>query len=76
MPLAPTPGPCRRRLARLRHLAGRWWATTRRRRPQPDDVAWARSLLSPAEAALWCRLSPADQAHAVDVARATETAFE
>jgi hypothetical protein len=36
-----------------------------------DDRAWAASLLMPAEYALWARLAPHDQFHAVRVAKVT-----
>src|SRR5260221_6269623 len=55
--------------ASLRLLAGRFGAAILRLRCNPDDEAWARSALTPAEHALWVRLSAADRRHSLIVAR-------
>jgi hypothetical protein len=51
----------------LRRLAD----SARAVRLSPDDRAWTESLLTPAEYALWARLAPHDQVHAVRVAKVT-----
>lgn len=55
--------------ANLRLLAGRFVGAVLRLRSDPADEAWARSVLTPAESALWGRLSAADRRHSVKVAR-------
>jgi hypothetical protein len=52
-----------------RLLAERFVAAVLRLRSDPDGEAWARSVLTPAEHALWARLSTADRRHAVQAAR-------
>jgi hypothetical protein len=61
-------------LTRIRHLVRRTLVSLRGREPSAGDDAWARSLLSPAEADLWEQMTPVDRAHAVEVARAVEQA--
>jgi hypothetical protein len=53
-------------------LAGRAIAAAVRPRSDPADQAWAESLLTPAEFALWCRQSDYDRHHAIQVARRVE----
>ncbi len=54
------------------HLVRRAASTLFRRRTPSDDLAWASSLLSDAEQRLFDRMSPADRAHSVRVARRVE----
>lgn len=51
------------------HLAKRFVGSLSRARPPADDDGWARGHLGPGEQTLWARLDPADQRHAVGVAR-------
>lgn len=51
-----------------RFLWSLWWSL-RPRPPDPVDDAWARGHLRPSEEALWDRMVPLDQRHAVAVAR-------
>jgi hypothetical protein len=44
--------------------------------PRPVDAAWASGLLSPAELAIWRRLSGPDRRHAVGVARRVDAALD
>ncbi|MCC6433708.1 MAG: HD domain-containing protein [Acidimicrobiales bacterium] len=53
----------------LLHLVRRFAAAARRAGPTPQDEAWARSLLTDAEATLWQRHRPGDRRHSVAVAR-------
>jgi hypothetical protein len=55
--------------ASLRLLAGRFAAAVLGLRGDPDDEAWARTILTPAEHSLWTKLSSADRRHALVVAR-------
>ena len=56
------------------HLVRRFTRSLSRRPPDAADVEWARSVLTPGEWTLWARLPNQDRAHAVRVARRTETA--
>jgi hypothetical protein len=56
------------------HLVRRATSTLFRRRTSPDDAAWATSQLSEAERRLFDRMTPADQAHSVRVARRVDAA--
>lgn len=58
--------------ATFRELAGRAFAAMGRRGCGPAEREWARSILTPAEFALWIRQSDYDQSHAVQVARRVE----
>ena len=51
------------------HLARRFVGSFSHEPPSPADVTWVRSLLLPAEWAMWERLVPADQRHTIAVAR-------
>ena len=53
-------------------LAGRAIAAAVRPRSDPADRAWAESILTPAEFALWIRQSDYDEHHAIQVARRVE----
>ncbi len=58
--------------ATLLELAGRAIAAAVRPRSDPADRAWAESILTRAEFALWIRQSDYDQHHAIQVARRVE----
>ncbi|HEY4331560.1 MAG TPA: HDIG domain-containing protein [Ilumatobacteraceae bacterium] len=51
------------------HLVRRFVGALSRKAPPTGDDAWARSLLEPAEVALWERMSNADRRHSIEVAR-------
>ena len=51
------------------HLVRRVASTLFRRRTPPEDATWAGEQLSDAERRLFDRMTPADQAHSVRVAR-------
>lgn len=53
-------------------LVGRAIAAAIRPRGDPADRAWAESILTPGEFALWLRQSDYDQHHAIQVARRVE----
>ncbi len=53
-------------------LASRAIAAAVRRPIDPDDRAWAQSLLTPAEFDVWIRQSDYDQHHTIQVARRVE----
>ena len=55
--------------ATARHLAGRFAGSLRPGGPRAIDAAWVAGILTPAELAIWRRLSGPDRRHAVDVAR-------
>lgn len=57
--------------ARLRHLVRRFVQTVKGREPTQADLDWVAGQLSPAEYTLFERMTPTDQAHAVEVARLT-----
>ncbi|HTY40832.1 MAG TPA: hypothetical protein VMH79_03050 [Thermoanaerobaculia bacterium] len=50
-------------------LLSRWVAAARRVPLEPEDDAWARALLTPAERVLWETLPLVDRRHSVEVAR-------
>jgi HD domain len=50
------------------HLARRFVETLGPAEPRPDEEAFAATILSPGEAALWRRMSAADRRHALAVA--------
>jgi hypothetical protein len=52
-----------------RHLARRFVTSLSRRPPEVADTVWVARWLTPTEMELWSTLSPADQRHAVEVAR-------
>ena len=54
------------------HLVRRAASTLFRRRTPPDDAAWANDQLSDAERRLFDRMTEADRAHSVRVARRVE----
>ena len=54
------------------HLIRRATSTVFRRRTPPEDLEWAAGLLSDAEQRLFDRMTPADRAHSVRVARRVE----
>ena len=54
------------------HLAGRFFKALRPGGPRATDVEWVRSVLEPAELALWMRLPAHDRRHTVEVARKVE----
>ncbi len=58
--------------ATFRALAQRAIVAAGRPCPDPDDLAWAGSILTAAEFDLWRRQSDYDQSHAVRVARRVE----
>lgn len=60
-------------MARSRHLVRRFVQTVRGREPTPNDLEWVAGRLSSAEKALFDRMTATDQAHAVEVARLTES---
>lgn len=45
-----------------------------RRAPQPEELAWMRTLLTPPQQALFLAQQPGDQAHALVVARSLQQA--
>ena len=57
------------RTARVAHLSGRFASSLVARRPGPDDRAWVRSILSPAEYVVWGTLGRADRSESVTVGR-------
>jgi predicted hydrolase (HD superfamily) len=59
--------------AEFPRLIRRFVDSARAARLNPDDLAWAASLLTPAEYALWVRLAAHDQVHAVCVAKVTRS---
>jgi hypothetical protein len=59
--------------AEFPRLVRRFVDSARAARLSPDDLAWAASLLTPAEYALWARLAAHDQVHAVHVAKVART---
>jgi hypothetical protein len=56
-------------LGQVGHLARRFVGSLSRRPPEPSEVSWATSFMSPAEVELWGRLSNVDQRHSIEVAR-------
>ncbi len=56
-------------VARLPHLARRFFCSLAVGGPSATDEAWAESHLLPGEVELWRRLSDADRRHLVGVAR-------
>lgn len=54
------------------HRARRFARTLLVRRPRADDLEWASSQLSEAEQRLFAKMSTADRAHSIEVARAVE----
>jgi len=58
--------------ALLRDVAARVWRGLRRDPESADDRAWVRSLLRPAEYAIWLRQPAYDRRHSVRVARRAE----
>ncbi len=56
-------------IARLRHLVSRFFGSLRPRPLAPDDLAFVRAALTPAELACWERLGPADRVESVTTAR-------
>ena len=58
--------------SKARDLAVRAWQALRRDADGEADRAWARSLLGPAEYAIWIRQTAYDRRHAVRVARRVE----
>jgi hypothetical protein len=74
--LAPRDRPLRRRRplprATLRELTARAVVASRRLRSTAEDLTWAASVLTDPERALWARLPPYEQDHAVQVARKVE----
>lgn len=54
------------------HRARRFVRTLVARRPSAEDVAWAARHLSDAERRLFDRMSTADRAHSIEVARAVD----
>ena len=58
--------------ARPRDLAARAWQALRRDPESAEDRAWVRSLLRPAEYAIWTRQPAFDRRHSVRVARRLE----
>ena len=57
------------RAAAAAHLARRFFGSLRPGGPALRDEQWVASLVSPAESALWRRMSGPDRRHAVAVAR-------
>jgi hypothetical protein len=53
----------------VRHLARRFVRAVVARPPTPKDEAWVDRHLSAGERALWVKMSDADRAHAIVVAR-------
>ena len=70
--MSPPGGPNTLPRATFFELAGRAIAAAVRPRSDPADRAWAESILTPAEFALWTRQSDYDQHHAIQVARRVE----
>jgi hypothetical protein len=56
-------------MKKLWHLAARFFTSLSPRPAAPDDIAWATSHLSSAEADLWLAQSNQDQRHSAAVAR-------
>jgi putative nucleotidyltransferase with HDIG domain len=53
----------------ISHLARRFVGSLSRRPPDASDLDWVRSWLNDPEFTLWRTLAPADQRHAIVVAR-------
>lgn len=62
-------------MARLSHLARRFFGSLRPGGPSAADQAWVDDHLLPGERALWQRLSGPDRRHAVGVAREVQRAL-
>jgi hypothetical protein len=62
-------------VARLTHLAGRFFGSLRPGGPRAADRDWAESQLLDDEVPLWRRMSGADRRHAAGVARRVEVAL-
>lgn len=62
-------------MARLGHLASRFFETLLPIGPDEGDAAWALEQLLPGERAVWSRMAAADRRHAVGVARRTVAAL-
>ncbi len=56
-------------MASVAHLAVRFLGSIKPGPPAPVDEAWAQSVLSPGELAIWRRMSNPDRRHAIEVAR-------
>lgn len=63
------------RLGHGAHLVRRFAGSLSPLAPSPEDEAWARSFLFPAEVELWRRMSNQDRRHAIQVARRLSTFF-
>lgn len=59
-------------MAGVLHLTGRFFGSLRPGGPGRRDVEWVRGVLSPAELALWQRMSGPDRRHSAGVARRVE----
>jgi hypothetical protein len=57
---------------RSAHLVRRFFGALRPGAPQPGDVAWTESVLTPAECALWRRQPDRDRRYSIRVARRLE----
>jgi hypothetical protein len=58
------------------HRARRFLRTLVARRPRPADLEWASSQLTGPEQRLFAKMSTADRAHSIEVARAVEANLE
>jgi hypothetical protein len=58
------------------HRARRFFRALVARRPSPPDLEWAASHLSERERNLFVRMSVADRAHSIEVARIVESKLE
>ncbi len=56
-------------MARLSHLARRYFGSLRPGGPSSSEQQWAESQLLPGERAIWCELSGPDRRHSAAVAR-------
>jgi hypothetical protein len=59
----------------LGHYVRRFFTSLSRRPPPVADETWAASITTPAEYALWARLSNQDRRHLVDSARQVQAAL-
>ena len=59
----------------LGHYVRRFFTSLSRRPPSPDDEAWAATVATPDEYALFARLSNQDRRHLIDSARRVQGAL-
>jgi len=62
-------------MTRVAHLARRFFGALSPAPPKARDEAWACTILSPAEQAIWARLPNHDRRHSIAVARRVEASL-